>query len=82
MYAWIVQSREVSAMSTRVNVIIPDELKSMMDKLAKDNEISTSEIFRKAIGLYIASQQAKAEGKSIGLFDKKSREVTTEFVGL
>lgn len=69
-------------MSTRVNVIIPDELKSMMDKLAKDNEISTSEIFRKAIGLYIASQQAKAEGKSIGLFDKRSREVTTEFVGL
>ncbi len=69
-------------MSTRINVIVPDELKATMDKLASENEISTSEIFRKAIGLYIASQEAKAEGKSIGLFDKKSRVVTTEFVGL
>ncbi len=69
-------------MSTRFNVVLPDELNAEIDKVVEQSEISKSEFLRKAIQLYIAANKGKQSGLSVGLADPKTRMMQTEFIGL
>lgn len=71
-------------MSTRINVNIPDELKALMDEIAKSKEITMTDVFRQALGLYITSVEGAKKGEKLGMFRENNgaREVTTEIVGL
>jgi metal-responsive CopG/Arc/MetJ family transcriptional regulator len=41
-------------MSTRLNITISDDLNNEIDKAAAESETNKSEIFRKALTLYLA----------------------------
>ncbi len=71
-------------MSTRVNVEIPDELKAVMDEIALSKQITMTDVFRQALGLYIASVEGASRGKKLGMFRESNGEleVTMEIVGL
>ncbi|MBX9643630.1 MAG: ribbon-helix-helix protein, CopG family [Novosphingobium sp.] len=69
-------------MSVRLNVILSDDLNRELD-LAADESVSTkSEIFRKALQLYLAARDGKRRGLSLGLVNSDTRKLETEIVGL
>jgi predicted transcriptional regulator len=69
-------------MSARFNVVLSDDLNSMIDATAERTESNKSEIIRKALQLYLAAQDGKTKGLDLGLFDPKTDRVTTRIVGL
>ena len=69
-------------MSVRLNVVLSDELNRELDIAAEENVSTKSEIFRKALQLYLAARDGKRKGFKLGLVDAESRKLETEFVGL
>jgi len=71
-------------MTTRININVPDELKALMDEIAKSKQITMTDIFRQSLALYVASVEGAKKGEKIGMFREKDgkREITTEIVGL
>lgn len=68
-------------MSTRMNIVMSDELSKAIDQAATEGETTKSEVLRKAIQLYIASVDAKKRGLKIGIA-KPEQQLETEFIGL
>ena len=53
-------------MSTRLNITISDDLNNEIDKAAAESETNKSEIFRKALTLYLAMYESrKKAAKSV-----------------
>ena len=69
-------------MSVRLNVVLSDELNRELDRAAEENVSTKSEIFRKALQLYLAARDGKRRGLSVGLVQPDTRKLETEFVGL
>lgn len=69
-------------MSTRFNVTVSDDLNSEIERLATESESSKSDIFRKALQLYLAASQGKKRGLKLGLVEPVSQRLETEIVGL
>ncbi|MBF4989220.1 ribbon-helix-helix protein, CopG family [Methylophilus sp. 14] len=69
-------------MSVRFNVILSDDLNREIDQLAERSESNKSEIFRKALQLFLAAQEGKQQGLKLGLVDPQSRQLQTEIIGL
>ena len=69
-------------MSPRFNVVLSDDLNRAIDDVAKATESNKSEIFRKALQLYLAARDGKARGLKLGLVDAKTEQLRTEIVGL
>lgn len=69
-------------MSQRFNVVISDDLVEAIDQMAEKTESSKADVMRKAIQLYIAAQRGKEKGMAIGLADRATNQLVTEFIGL
>jgi predicted transcriptional regulator len=69
-------------MSVRFNVVLSDDLNSEIDKVADASETSKSEIFRKALQLYLAAVDGKRRGLKLGLVEPSTERLQTEIIGL
>jgi predicted transcriptional regulator len=69
-------------MSVRFNVVMSDELNRDLDAAAEDSETTKSEIFRKALQLFLTARDGKQRGLKVGLVDPKTDKLQTEFIGL
>lgn len=69
-------------MSQRFNMVLSEDLNREIDKAAEDSATTKSEIFRKALQLYLASREGQKKGFKVGLVDPETRKLETEFVGL
>ena len=69
-------------MSVRLNVVLSDELNREIDKAAVETEANKSEIFRKALQLYLAARNGKLRGLKLGLVEPTTDKLQTEIVGL
>lgn len=69
-------------MSVRFNVVLSDDLNRDLDRAAAESESNKSEIFRKALQLYLAARDGRQRGLKLGLVDPASQTLQTEIVGL
>lgn len=69
-------------MSTRLHIILSDDLNAAVDAVVEDTENTKSEVIRKALQLFLAAHEGKKRGKVIGLCDPERRVMETEFIGL
>lgn len=69
-------------MTVKFNVALSDELNSEIDAVVERTQNTKSEVLRKALSLYLAAQQGKQNGLSVGLIDKNTKELKTEIIGL
>ena len=65
----------------RMNITISDNLASELDALSAQSDTSKSEIFRKALTLFVLAREGKQEGKKLALIGD-SGQIVTEIVGL
>jgi len=64
-----------------MNIAISDNLASELDALSAQSDNTKSEIFRKALTLFVLAQEGKKEGKKLALVGNGG-QVVTEIVGL
>jgi len=69
-------------MSVRLTLVLSDDLKAAINRAAKESKQSESEIFRKALTMYLAARDGIKRGSKIGFVDPDTRKLETEFVGL
>lgn len=69
-------------MSVRLNVVLSNDLNRDLDQAAEASETTKSEIFRKALQLYLAARDGAQRGLKVGLVEPKTGQLQTEFVGL
>ena len=69
-------------MSTRLNITIADDLNNELDKAVAESETNKSEIFRKALTLYLAMYEGRKKGRKVGLVDPETQKLETEIIGL
>jgi metal-responsive CopG/Arc/MetJ family transcriptional regulator len=62
--------------------VLSDELNREIDKAAVETESNKSEIFRKALQLYLAARNGKLRGLKLGLVEPTTDKLQTEIVGL
>ncbi len=67
---------------TRLNLTLSDELNQEIDRAAAESESNKSEIFRKALTLYLAAREGKKRGLKVGLVEPTTQKLETEIVGL
>ena len=61
---------------------ISEDLKSKIDEVAQATSQTQSDIFRKAIVLYLAANEGVRQGKKVGLVDPQTNLLETQIVGL
>jgi metal-responsive CopG/Arc/MetJ family transcriptional regulator len=64
-----------------MNITISDNLASELDALSAQSDTTKSEIFRKALTLFVLAQEGKREGKKLALVGNGG-QIVTEIVGL
>lgn len=70
-------------MSVRINMVLSDKLNQEIEKIMEaDSDTTRSEIFRKALELYLAARNGKRQGLKIGLVDADTDKLKTEIIGL
>lgn len=69
-------------MSTRFNIAISDDLAREIQKAAEETETTQSEIFRKALQLFIAAREGRQRGLKIGLVNAETKQLETEVIGI
>lgn len=67
-------------MSTRINLVVSDELNQVLDELAKDTESTKSDVLRKSIALIKMAVNERKAGNHIGVFDDKQK-IVKEIIG-
>jgi metal-responsive CopG/Arc/MetJ family transcriptional regulator len=68
--------------TVRYNVSLSDSLNEELDRAAEETETTKSDVFRKALQLYLAARDGKRKGLTIGLVEPESKVMQTEFIGL
>jgi hypothetical protein len=66
---------------TRITLDLPAEAAQALNELMSRTGDSPSDLFRKALGLYKLAEEAKREGKAVGIAETPD-SLETEFVGL
>ena len=69
-------------MSVRFNVVLSDDLNREIDKAASETESNKSDIFRKALQLFLAAREGKQRGLKLGLVEPEGGKLQTEIIGL
>lgn len=69
-------------MTVKYNIGLSDQLNAELDQVVERTSNTKAEVIRKALSLYLAAQQGKEQGLSLGLVDKHTKELKTEIVGL
>jgi predicted transcriptional regulator len=67
-------------MSTRITLVVSDELNQVLDELAQDTETSKSDILRKSITLLELAVREKKRGNHLGVFTNDEK-IVKEIVG-
>ena len=67
-------------MSTRITLVVSDELNHALDELAKDTATSKSDILRKSIVLLELAVREKRRGNHLGVFTSDEK-IVKEIVG-
>jgi predicted transcriptional regulator len=76
------EARMKSKEAVRLNVLVSPELNERLERMAAAEHSTKTEILKKALALFDVAHQAKAEDKAIGVFDKATKQIQTEIVGL
>lgn len=69
-------------MSVRLKLVLSDDLNEAIERAAQESDQSTSQIFLKALMMFLAAREGAKSGSKIGLVNAGTRELETEFVGL
>lgn len=69
-------------MATRYNMELPDKLNEELNQVSESAQISKAEIVRKALQLFFAAHKANERGDRVGIVDRSTNELKTEFIGL
>jgi metal-responsive CopG/Arc/MetJ family transcriptional regulator len=69
-------------MSVRYNMVVSDELDREIERVVSETESNKSEIFRKALQLFIAARESKAKGQKFGFVNSETNLLETEVIGL
>jgi predicted transcriptional regulator len=69
-------------MSARFNIVLSDDLNRDINLAVTAMDSNTSELWRKALQLYLAALEGKGRGLKLGLVDPKTGMMQTEFIGL
>ncbi|MBA2710469.1 MAG: DNA-binding protein [Tatlockia sp.] len=67
-------------MSTRITLVVSDELNEALASVAKDTSSTKSDVLRKSIALLQMAVNEKKAGNHLGVFDKKQK-IVKEIVG-
>lgn len=67
-------------MSTRITLVVSDELNQALDELAKDTESSKSDVLRKSISLIKMAVNERKAGNHLGVFDNQQK-IVKEIIG-
>lgn len=70
-----------AAVSIRLSVILSDDLNRDIDRVA-GSAANKSEVFRKALQLYLAACDGQSRGLKLGLFEPSAQKLQTEITGL
>lgn len=74
--------RKIGAgLSIRLSVVLSDDLNRDIDRVA-GSAANKSEVFRKALQLYLAAYDAQSRGLKLGWFEPGEQRVQTEITGL
>ncbi|PZQ33265.1 MAG: transcriptional regulator [Stenotrophomonas acidaminiphila] len=69
-------------MTSRLNLVLSDDLSKKIDEIADESNTNKSEILRKALTMYIAAKDAPKQGRKVGLVNKDTEKLEVEFIGL
>lgn len=69
-------------MSTRLHMILSDDLNAAVEGVVRDTESNKSEIIRKALHLLIAAHDGKRRGLKLCLVNAETEKVETQIIGL
>ncbi len=69
-------------MSTRFNIALSDDLAKEIQKAAEEAETTQSEIFRKALQLFLAAREGRQRGLKFGLVNAETKQLETEVIGI
>ena len=69
------------ALSIKLSVILSDDLNRDIDRVA-GSAANKSEVFRKALQLYLAACDGQSRGLKLGLFEPGAQRLQTEITGL
>ena len=70
-----------AALSIRLSVILSVDLNRDIDRVA-GSAANKSEVFRKALQLYLAACDGQSRGLKLGLFEPGAQRLQTEITGL
>jgi predicted transcriptional regulator len=68
-------------MSVRLNVVLSDDLNAALESVADESTTTKSEVFRKALQLYLAARDGTKRGMKLGLASDRAK-LDTEIIGL
>ena len=68
-------------MTIRLSVILSDDLNRDIDRVA-GSAANKSEVFRKALQLYLAACDGQSQSLKLGLFEPDAQGLQTEITGL
>lgn len=70
-----------AVLSVRLSVILSDDLNRDIDRVA-GSAANKSEVFRKALQLYLAAGDGQSRGLKLGLFEPSAQRLQTEIIVL
>lgn len=65
----------------RINLSVSREVADAIEEIATRQQITKTDVLRKAVALLAVAEAAKARNERVGLFDA-DRKITTEIVGV
>lgn len=69
-------------MSKHLNVVMTEDLYAMIDQAAAESQNSKSELFLKALLLYLVAHDGSRSGLKLGLVEPESGKLKREIIGL
>ena len=76
------ENKGKAVMSSRFNIALSDDLAREIARAAEEAETSQSEIFRKALQLFLAARDGRARGLKFGLVNPETMKLETEVIGI
>ena len=75
------ERKKGAALSIKLTAILSDDLNRDLDRVA-GSAANKSEVFRKALQLYLAACDGQSRGLRLGLFEPGAQRLQTEITGL
>ena len=71
-----------TASKVRITLDLNKDLDKSLEAIAAKSHISKSDVLRKALTLILIADEAKDQGQSLGIIDRKKNLVVREIVGV